>query len=264
MIERPFMLTALIGHTGFIGGNLARQAAFDECYNSKNISDIRGREFDLLVCGGVTAVKWWANQNPVEDKSRIDSLLADLRTVRARKALVLSTVDVYPINHGVDESFDCHSVPNHAYGANRLYFEEGMRDCFGDVTVVRIGGVFGPGLKKNVIYDLLHDNCLDAINPNSSFQYYNVAHLWRDLQRLSETEIKLANLVTEPIRTGDIVDSFFPGKPVGAKPAPEGHYDVHTLYSAQFGGPLNYLATAEQVLGELGQFVNGVRGGVRA
>ena len=38
------MRTALIGHTGFIGSNLARQFAFDECYNSKSIGGIRGRE----------------------------------------------------------------------------------------------------------------------------------------------------------------------------------------------------------------------------
>ena len=57
-----------------------------------------------------------------------------------------------------------------------------MRKLFGEITVVRIAGVLGQGLKKNVIYDLLHDNCLDAINPESCFQYYNVANLWRDLR----------------------------------------------------------------------------------
>jgi hypothetical protein len=258
------MRTALIGHTGFVGGNLARQFAFSEGYNSKNIGGIRGREFDLLVCAGVTAVKWWANQNPVEDKRLIDALLEDLTSVRAAKVVVLSTVDVYPVQKGVDESFDCHSLPNHAYGTNRLYFEDAMRDSFGDVTVVRISGVFGPGLKKNVIYDLLHDNCLDAINPRSSFQYYNVSRLWRDLQLLEQTGIPVANFVTEPVRTGEIMDRFFPGKQVGEKAAPEIHYDVRTLHSAQFGGPPHYLAPASQVMIDLGEFVDSVRRAVSA
>ena len=247
--------TALIGYSGFIGSNLTRQFAFDECYNSKNIGDIRGREFDLLVCAGVSAVKWWANKNPDADRARIDSLLADLAEVRARKVAVLSTVDVYPINRDVDETFDCHSQPNHAYGANRLHFEDAMRERFRDAVIVRIAGVFGPGLKKNVIYDLLHDNCLEMIQPASSFQYYNVSRLWRDLQQLDATGIRLVNFVTEPIPTREIIDRFFPGKDVGAQPAPEAHYDVKTLYSREFGALPPYLAGAEQVLADLGEFV---------
>jgi len=130
-----------------------------------------------------------------------------------------------------------------------------MRKLFGEITVVRIAGVFGQGLKKNVIYDLLHDNCLDAINPESCFQYYNVANLWRDLQRLAGTGIRLINFVSEPIRTSDIIGRFFPAKAVAAKPTPAANYDVPTLYSPAFGGPPGYLTGAGQVMWELGQFV---------
>jgi nucleoside-diphosphate-sugar epimerase len=249
------MRTALVGHTGFIGSNLARQFEFDECYDSKTIGEIRGRELDLLVLAGVSAVKWWANQNPAEDRARIDGLLANLAEVRAREVVVLSTVDVYPVNSGVDESFDCHSLPNHTYGANRLHFEDAMRELFNDVTTVRICGVFGPGLKKNVIYDLLHDNCLGMINPASSFQYYNVSRLWTDLERLRKTDIRLINFVTEPIVTQEIIGRFFPGKAVGASPSPEAHYDVRTIYSSQFDGAGPYLMRAEEVMADLAEFV---------
>ena len=258
------MHSALIGYTGFVGGNLAQQVAFDEYYNSKNITSIRGKVFDLLVCSGVSAVKWWANQNPVEDRHRIDALLADLAYVHARKVIVLSTVDVYPRTNAVDESFDCHSHPNHPYGTNRLYFEDTLRNRFEVLTAVRLSGVFGPGLKKNVLYDLLHDNCLDNINPDSSFQYYNVSHLWRDLQRLEQTGVRLINFVTEAVRTRDIIDLFFPGKQVGQTRAPEVHYDVRTLYGEQFGGTRGYLRPAEQVIADLGEFVKSVSSGASA
>jgi nucleoside-diphosphate-sugar epimerase len=249
------MRTALIGYTGFIGSNLARQFAFDENFNSKNIAGIRGQEFDLLISAGVSAVKWWANKNAEEDRARIDSLLADLAHVRARKVVVLSTVDVYPVSSGVDESFDCHSRPNHAYGVNRLHFEEAIQNRFDNTIIVRIAGVFGPGLKKNVIYDLLHDNCLDMIQPASSFQYYNVSRLWQDLRRLEATGIRLINFVTEPIATSEIINRFFPGKLVGANPVPAAHYDIQTLHSREFGAAPPYLAGAEQVLADLGEFV---------
>jgi hypothetical protein len=249
------MRAALVGHTGFIGSNLAKQSEFDECYNSKNIGEIRGREFDLLVSAGVSAVKWWANQNPEEDRARIDGLLASLAEVRARELIVLSTVDVYPVNSGVDENFNCHSLPNHAYGMNRLHFENAMRELFDNTTIVRICGVFGPGLKKNVIYDLRHDNCLDMINPASSFQYYNVSRLWTDLERLRSTDIRLINFVTEPIVTQEVIERFFPGKVTGANPAPEAHYDVRTIYGSQFDTAAPYLMGAEEVMADLAEFV---------
>jgi nucleoside-diphosphate-sugar epimerase len=246
---------ALIGHTGFVGSNLARQAAFGYCYNSSNIEDIRGREFDLLVCAGVIATKWWANQNADEDRARIQSLLASLGSVKCKRAVVISTVDVYPVTSGVDENFDCHSRPNHPYGTNRLGFEEGMRALFSQVMVARVAGVFGPGLKKNVIYDLLHDNGLDTINPASRFQYYNISNLWRDLQRAEQVDLDIANFVSPPISTQEIVDRFFPDAMVGRRAAPEVHYDVRTFHSSVFGGPPGYLSETSQLLTELGDYI---------
>lgn len=255
------MRSALVGHTGFIGGNLARQHAFTHCYHSKTIASIHGREYDLLVLSGVSAVKWWANQHAEEDRARIDSLLCDLAKVHAARVIVISTVDVYPVSIGVDESFDCDAAANHAYGVNRRYFEKAVEAQFDNVQILRIGGVFGPGLKKNVIYDLLHGNCLEKINPLSSFQYYNVGGLWRDITQLG-TEIRLANFVTEPLRTEDVRQRLFPQRVVGADAMPMASYDIRTLHSAAFQGPPGYLRGAAQVMEELREFVEVEQGAV--
>ena len=71
---------ALVGYTGFVGSNLLKQHPFQHLYNSKNISDIAGKSFDLLVFSGAQAVKWWANQNPEEDRAKIQSALDPLET----------------------------------------------------------------------------------------------------------------------------------------------------------------------------------------
>jgi hypothetical protein len=257
------MRSALIGYTGFIGGNLVRQRAFDRVYNSKDISSIRGEKFDVVVCAGITALKWWANQNEAEDRTRIDALLSDLSFIRTEKVILISTVDVYPSVTVVDETFDCRSRPNHAYGANRLHFEDNVRNLFPSVSIGRIGGVFGAGLKKNVIYDLLNDNCLDLINPASTFQYYNVSRLWRDLVHVMEHNIPLINLVSEPVVTSDIIDRCFPGKQVGINAAPEVHYDVRTLYSREFAGPPHYLVDARSIVAEVAEFCTAERARVR-
>ena len=41
---------ALIGHTGFVGSNLKQQMFFTDYYNSKNIKDIHGKEYDEIYC----------------------------------------------------------------------------------------------------------------------------------------------------------------------------------------------------------------------
>ncbi len=249
------MRAALIGYTGFVGSNLLRQTTFGDCYNSANIHEICGREFDLLVCAGVIATKWWANQNAAEDRARIQSLLKCLGSVRCGRAVIISTIDVYPLISGVDETYDCRSRPNHPYGANRLEFEEGVRAIFPQAMAARVAGVFGPGLKKNVIYDLLHENGLGAINPASSFQYYNISNLWRDLRRAEEAGIDTVNFVSPPLRTGEIIERFFSGAAVGSTAGPEVHYDVRTIHSDRFGGPPGYLEHASQLLNELEAFI---------
>jgi hypothetical protein len=46
------MAKALIGYTGFVGTTLMKQTQFDDFYRSTNISDIKGKKFDLVVCAG--------------------------------------------------------------------------------------------------------------------------------------------------------------------------------------------------------------------
>ena len=61
------MKKAIIGYTGFVGGNIIAQSNFDYSFNTTNISDIEGRYFDLLVIAAPSAEKWKANQNPEKD-----------------------------------------------------------------------------------------------------------------------------------------------------------------------------------------------------
>ena len=254
--------TCLVGYTGFIGSNLARQHSFDDHFRSANIAEIEGRDYDLLVCAGVSAVKWRANQAPEEDRAGIDRLLNPLSRVKANRAILISTVDVYPATQNVDETFDCASRPNHAYGTNRLYVENTIKQLFPRSFIVRLPAVFGPGLKKNVIYDLIHDNGLDVIQPDSVFQYYDVAALWDDLEKMQAQEISLVNLATAPVSTRTILNAHFPEKIVGLKAGPPVFYDIRSRYADAMGGRNGYRFDEGQVLLRLGDFIHSERNGV--
>lgn len=249
------MRTALIGHTGFVGGNLKKQYEFTDFYNSKNFQKMKEQEYDIVVCAGVSAVKWRSNKEPEKDLADIKSLEAVLETIHAGHFILISTIDVYPIAQGRDEDFDCSSIENHAYGTHREKFEMFCNQRFDNCTIVRLPGLFGDGLKKNVIYDLLNDNCLEMINRQSSFQYYYLKHLWKDIKKALDSNIRLINLFTEPIPTKDIISTFFPSKIVGEKAVSESHYDLQTKHASYWNKSGRYIYDKTEIMQQLSEFI---------
>jgi hypothetical protein len=248
--------SALIGHTGFVGSNLLPQGRYTDCFNSRNISDIAGRSYDIVVCAGVQAMKWKANKEPQADWAGIERLLTPLSTVKATRFILISTIDVYANPNGETEDTPP-STENHAYGRHRAAVEEFVGARFAGHHIVRLPGLFGEGLKKNVIFDLMHDNCLDVIQPLSSFQYYHLKHLTDDLHKVVGQDIRLLNLATEPVQTRTIIESFAPdkAKTVGSKAGPPVHYDFRSVHDALWGGRAGYLYDAATVLREIGEFM---------
>jgi nucleoside-diphosphate-sugar epimerase len=254
-------MDALLGYTGFVGGNLLAQRPFEALFNSKNFHELRNRQFDEVYCAAAPAVKWKANQQPEEDRKTILDIFDVLATIRAKRFVLISTIDVYPVLKGADENYEVHGVQNHAYGTNRLLLEDKVRQHFDDVFVVRLPGLFGRGLKKNIIYDLLHDNCLDQIQPESIFQYYSLDRLWADIQTQIAAGVRLLNLFTEPIKTQTILDRFFPGREgIGEKAKPPVEYDLCTCHADLFGCNSKYVESAEEVLQRLGRYLAEYRG----
>ena len=73
------MRTALIGYTGFVGGNIKSQHEFDDYYNSKNIADIEGQEYDLVVSAANRAEMWRINQEPEVDRAEIEDFISHIK-----------------------------------------------------------------------------------------------------------------------------------------------------------------------------------------
>jgi nucleoside-diphosphate-sugar epimerase len=249
------LTAALVGCTGFVGGNLAAAGRYDVAVHRADVDLLRGRRFERVVCAGLPAAKWVANRDPEADRANVERLEAVLATVSAERFVLVSTVDVYPRPTGCDENTDCTGEPNHAYGTNRLRFERFVRAHFPAATILRLPALFGPGLRKNVVYDLLHDNGLAAINPQSRFQWYPVARLASDIALAEAAGIALANLCPEPVATREILERCFPDKVVGAQAAAAASYDVRTKYAAHFGGRDGYVMNARAVLDALGAYV---------
>jgi len=249
------MSTALIGYSGFVGSNLLAKRSYDSLYRASDIESIRGGDFEQVVCAGVQAMKWWANLHPDDDRVGIERLLGPLAEISAQRFTLISTIDVYPAPREVDEDSAIDLQGHHAYGLHRLEVEAWIRERFPKVLIVRLPGLFGPGIKKNVIFDMLHDNGLEKIHPGGVFQYYDLRRLANDIDRAWNLGVGLLNVSTEPLGTGEIRDRFFPQKDLGATgPAPAG-YDMRSKHAAAWGGADGYLYGKQQVLEDLGEWL---------
>ena len=247
---------ALIGHTGFVGSNLMKARSSElELFNSKNIQSIRGRRFRRVVCAGVSAVKWLANKNPDRDRESIKTLIDCLRHVSADFFTLISTIDVYDRPLGVTEDTRPVPAPTEAYGRNRLALEDFVAGHFERHLIVRLPALFGPGLKKNVIFDLMHDNALESINPESTFQWYPVARLDADLRKLEYTGHPVINLATEPVATGQFHELFFSKKLIGKRANPPASYDMRTKYDSLLGARSGYFLDRAQVVAALSDYL---------
>lgn len=255
-------LHALIGHTGFVGSNLLRQRDFSALYNSKNIAEIDDKAFDHVVCAGVQAQKWWANKNPEEDWAGIARLIDRLKTIKARTFTLISTVDVFATPIGAyEDDADLNAPGLHAYGKNRLRLEAWVRETFPKAHIVRLPALFGPNLKKNILFDLLHDNQIENIVPNARFQWYPLTRLGRDLQIVQDEGIELVQLVSEPVVTEDIRARFFPETVIGQNAPNPPAYDLKTHHAERLGGAGGYIMPAGQVVDDLKAWIDAERAG---
>lgn len=224
------MNNALIGYTGFVGSTLLSQKNnFTDLYRSTNISDIVGKSFDTVVCAGASANKWIANGDPLTDLDNIKLLCAAIDTITAKTFVLISTVDVYKNPIGVDENTPITLDGLHAYGKNRFLLENFVRSKFENHLIIRLPGLVGTGLKKNIIYDLAHDKNVDTINGNSSYQYYPMDCLATDIDMMLEKKLKLVNLATEPVSTAQIASEIF-NTTIGSLPAFT-NYDMRTIHA---------------------------------
>jgi nucleoside-diphosphate-sugar epimerase len=249
------MKSALIGHTGFVGGNVAAQRQFDEFFNSKNIEDIAGREFDLLVVSGMPAAMWIANKDPDADRRVLDRLVGCLRQAKARQVVIMSTVAVYPDPVNVDENSPINEAALTPYGRHRLALERHAVALFPKVLTVRLPGLFGQGLKKNAIYDLLHHNETHKVNAASLYQFYNLDRLWADVATALASGLRAINFATEPVSVREVAQAAFGFDFTNDPGSPPARFDMRSRYAQFYHGRGDYISDRAQVLNDLQKFV---------
>lgn len=233
------MADALVGHTGFVGSNLRTARAFEHLFHSRNLADMAGRSFDEVWFCGLPATKWAVNQNEASDLANMRSIQDVLATVKCDRFVLISTIDVYN--------------DHEPYGRNRRAFEDFVAEQFAGRCTVRLPGLFGPGLKKNVLFDLLTKNMLDRIHSQDAYQWYDVADIVADVERVRSHGVTEADLFTEPVVNARIL-SLFEGLQITDPDRAPRQYDYRSAEAELFDGE-HYIRSADVMLERMRAFV---------
>lgn len=145
----------LVGSTGFVGGNILQQHDFANAVHSSNISSVFGDKPDLCVYAGVPSAMFLANNDPDADLAIMEQARENIRAIDPRKLVLISTIAIYPDSKGRNENSPIEDGELSAYGANRLALERWIREDYPNALIVRLPALYGDGLKKNFIRDLI-------------------------------------------------------------------------------------------------------------
>jgi nucleoside-diphosphate-sugar epimerase len=173
--------------------------------------------------------------------------------------VLISTVDVYPEPVGVVESTVIDNDRNDAYGRHRRNLEELVESRFSTRVIVRLPGLFGDGMKKNIIYDLLNENRLDLANPASVYQFYDLECLWRDIRECIANGIELINVSTAPLSVEQIAADVFGRRLENTAPSPAAKYDMRSEHCGLWNRTDGYLYGAHEIVDRMRRFVERTR-----
>ena len=172
---------------------------------------------------------------------------------------MISTVDVFSNPVGVDEASAIDTEALQPYGKHRRRVEEFVESQFAVYHVIRLPGLFGEGLKKNIIYDFIHDNQIENIHAGSQYQFYHLARIGSDMRIAIANELRIIHFATEPVKVQEVAASGFGFHFEQTSDYPPACYDMRTNHAHLYGAKGPYLASKRAVLNEISAFVQAER-----
>lgn len=147
---------AVIGHTGFVGSTLMRALPDAAGFNSANIAGAYDTRFRTLYCAAAPGSMFEANRFPDRDAERIDRVIAALGRIGAERVVLISSIAVLDRFDGGRTEEDTAFQTETPYGINRRRLELAAEALFSQCLIVRLPALFGTGLAKNFIFDLMN------------------------------------------------------------------------------------------------------------
>lgn len=156
---------AIIGANGFVGKALTK--AIQQSNNYEVVEVVRNNyeaikqqqlEFDIIIHSAMPSKRWWAANHPLEDFDATVRLTADiLYNWKFKKLALISSVSA-------------RLQTNHPYGRHKHTAEVLVSDYSSENIIFRLGGLYGEGLDKGVVFDMIEGNEV-FMTADSAFNY---------------------------------------------------------------------------------------------
>lgn len=171
----------VIGGEGFVG------SAFDRAFRRagaaelitvtrSNYRQLSGHNSDIVVECACNSKKFLAAENPLLDFDlSVSHRLRTLIDFPATLQVHISSVDVYANLESPERTLEDGGPVGGAvstYGFHKRLAEDVVRHYAPEWLIFRLAGMVGAGLRKNPVFDILHDRPI-FIHPESQYQYMN-------------------------------------------------------------------------------------------
>lgn len=253
----------IIGGNGFVGSAVVRQCDKRKLeyriVTRENFEQFTGTSCSILINANGNSKKYMADREPLwEFDASVRSVYQYVTQIHAEKYIQLSSCDVYPDCSQPGQTAEDHLPAvdrQSAYGFHKYLAELCVQHVAKKWLIFRMGGLVGPGLKKNAIYDILHGGPL-WLDEGSELQFISTdaaADVILDLA-LSEHTNQIFNLCGDgTVKIHEIVKAC--GCQVAVMPdAPKVRYEA-TI------DKLKQIHDLEKTQDAVFSFLDGSRGG---
>lgn len=150
-------------------------------------------QFDVVLVCAPSGLKWFANQHPEQDYNSVCDVIQLIDKIKASRFILVSTIDCIAAKYDT----------NNHYGANRRILEKHILNKERG-SVVRLGALISPFLKKNFLHDIKVQNHSFLPNRKSSFQFSNLYNIEELFNQIMALEFEIFNFFSEPFVLNDL------------------------------------------------------------
>jgi len=185
------MKIGIIGSSGFVGHTISdyfKRQGF-ECIdiNRQSYDKQIGTDVDCLINSNGSGLKWKANENPRFDfKANVDSTMDYVFDFKFKIFIHISSIDVYSDTKSIadtSESQIIDPIQLHPYGFDKFLSELIVQKYCTNWLILRLGGLVGPNLQKNPIYDWTHDKPF-IISKDSNISFIHIENVAKVIHKL--------------------------------------------------------------------------------
>jgi nucleoside-diphosphate-sugar epimerase len=227
----------ILGGNGFVGSGLVRYCIANRILHQvitrDNYKNFIGECCDVLINANGNSKMYLAREKPLEDfDASVRSVRASLCDFHADYYVYLSSCDVYPdysSPNTTKEELKIDVSQQRPYGFHKYLAEECVKHQAKEWLILRLGGLIGPHMIKNPIFDIINNQPL-WLDPSSEMQFIHTdaaAKITFDLLN-KKTVSSIINVCGEGIITlSEVIDTLNSSVSI-REGSPQVRYNVST------------------------------------